>query len=149
MPIIQIFETKMVLLLCLWDNLKFWRIFSLGSRENLDQDSGGGGLGLGGVLGGNSGNNGSGTGSFCGGGGVMSVVPSSCIPTSVSASTAKVSCSYYVPCKPSEARKEVKRQQQDNRLSSDGDDDDDEEDDGGLKFTTEVRHFCLLKNLLY
>lgn len=77
----------MVLLLCLWDNLKFWRVFSLGKESGEGEtvstssfressyycdDRGGGG----------------------GGGGDHSMNVPFTIPSNTSA-TAKVSCSYY------------------------------------------------------
>lgn len=77
----------MVLLLCLWDNLKFWRIFSLGSKEGTEAETG------------SVSSFRATTSYYCdeSGGGGDAITPFT-LPSNTSA-TAKVSCSsYYTTC---------------------------------------------------
>ncbi len=121
----------MVLLLCLWDNLKFWRIFALGTRESGDVET----SSIGSYRA---------TSYYCNDNG-DAILPSS-VPYTLPSNTAtltktsKVSCSYYSACnqtKPNNSK--LKHLHKNKRPPDDLSCDDEDDDDGSsYKITTEV-----------
>lgn len=134
----------MVLLLCLWDNLKFWSVFSVGNgreRDNGEPET---------VSSTGHGSSSSRRQSCFTGccSGVMCVP--SCMLTSASignsggggSSTAKVSCSYYEACNRNQTsvgggslnlNATTRRKDDDNRCTGSSDDDYDEDDGDGMQ----------------
>lgn len=123
----------MVLLLCLWDNLKFWRIFALGTRESGDVET-------------SSIASYRASSYYCNDNG-DAISPSS-VPftlpsnTATLTTTSKVSCSYYSACNQTKPNNyQVKHPHKNNRPPDDlsNDDDEDDDDDSSCKITREVR----------
>lgn len=121
----------MVLLLCLWDNLKFWRIFALGTRESGDVET-------------SSIASYRAASYYCNdnGDGISSSVPFT-LPsnTATLTTTSKVSCSYYSACnqqtKPNNSK--LKHLHKNKRPPDDQScDDEDDDDDSSYRITKEV-----------